>query len=157
MFALGLLFSLASTGLSMYGAHQQGKAAVQQANYQNDIQRARAANLENEFLERSTRQRINDRTARSNLIARQGRSGITSAGAPELILGRAAAAQELAIADAARGANQQASDARHAGKIALFEGQQAKSAARLSMLGIGLQGASQAFSSYSQGRHQGAI
>jgi hypothetical protein len=129
----------------MFGSYQQGKAAAAQARYTNELERARATNLENEFIERSTRARINDRAERSQLIARQGASGITGAGAPELILGKAAAAQELAIADAARNANQQASDARQRGQIAIFEGQQARSAATLSMLGTGLSGVGSTF------------
>jgi hypothetical protein len=157
MVALGILFSLASTGLSLFSASRQSKATTMAARYENQLQQARATNLENEFIERATRQRINDRTARSQFAARLGRSGITSAGAPELILSRAAASQELAISDAARVANQQAADARHRGTLALYQAKQQKDATRLSMLGIGLQGAAQSYTQYTNLRYHGAL
>jgi hypothetical protein len=157
MFVIGLLFTLAATGMSMYAQKQAGDASMAAGRHQNQLERARAANLENEFIERATRQRINDRADRSRLIARQGASGLTAHGAPELILGKAAAAQELAIADAARNANQQASDARARGQMALFEGQQTKSASRLSMLGTGLQAGASLYTTGTQAKHQGLI
>lgn len=158
MFALGILFSLASTGLSMFAAHSQGKAAMQQASYSNEIAQQKARNTENEFHERTLRQRRADRETRANITASQAKSGIvTSSGSALRIIGEAAGRQELAIADAARTANASAAADRHRGAIALYEGRQAKSAARMSMLGIGLQGASQAFSTIRTGQYQGAI
>jgi hypothetical protein len=141
----------------MYTQNQAAQAANAQARNQDALSKARASNLENEFIERATRARINNRAERSALIARQGSSGLTSAGSAELILGKAAAAQELAIADAARQANQQASDERARGQIALYEGKQATQSARLSMLGTALSTGSSLYGSVTTGKYQGTI
>lgn len=158
MAVLGILFSLASTGLSMFAAHSSGKAAKQQAEYSAEIERQRALNTEREFHEQTLRQRRSDRTARSAIVARHGKSGIVgSTGSALNIIGEAAGRQELAIADAARAANQSAQDARSRATMAIYEGNAQASASKLSMLGIGLQGAANTFSTTRQLRYHGAL
>lgn len=147
--AIGIIGTLASTGLQIYGQHQQAKSAQQAAEYNNSLALAEAANKEAETRQATERARINDRADLADL--RTHLSGNIATGTPLLILGQAAGAQELAIQDAARNSTIQADGLRQQGKMGLWEAEQTGQAAKLQMIGTGLQGLSSAFGQYKEG------
>lgn len=158
MFIVASILTGASVGMAMYSQYQQGKAGAAAGKYKASIERMKAENTEREFHENTLRQRRNDREVRSAITGRQARSGFTLNSESALnIIGEAAGRQQLAIADAARAANQQATDARQRGDVAIYEGNQARYASKLSMLGTGLEEAAGAFSTVNTGKDIGTV
>jgi hypothetical protein len=143
------ILTLAAIGVSMYAANQQAAAQAKSSAAQANILEQNAANTEAEFHERTLRLRRQNRGERDSMVAKIAKSKLSTTSASALeIIGEAAGRQELAIKDAARKANQDASDSRQRASVARFEGAQAKSAGSLSMLGIGLKGAASAYGDY---------
>jgi translation initiation factor 1 (eIF-1/SUI1) len=156
--ALGLIGSVASTGLSIYGASQQASAAKQAARYNAAIAEAEAKNQELQTAEGIKRQRMNNRAALSELRNRLANSGtITTSGSPLTVQSETAGRMELAIADAARASAIQAESLRAKGRMGLWEADQMTRAARISMFGTAIGGAASAFGTYSQARYTGAL
>lgn len=156
MGAIGLVGGLASTGLSIYGQHQQGKAAEAAAKYNNTLAEREAANVEAQTSEGIKRQRQGNRSALAEIRARMATSGVqTTTGTPLVLMGETAGRMELSIADAARAANMQATSLRAQGQMGLYEAKQAASAGKLAMLGTGISGLTKAFGQYQEGSYQG--
>jgi hypothetical protein len=154
--AIGLIGGLLSTGLQIYGAQQQGKAALAAANYNNALAAREASNYEQETAENIRRARINNRRSLSTLRLRQAGSGtLTTSGSTAAVLADAAGTFEVAIADAARSANLRTAALRQQGQMGMFNAQQQRKAANLQSFGLGLSGlttaASTAYSNYQVG------
>jgi hypothetical protein len=155
--AIGLIGSVASTGLAIYGQAQQAKAQEAAAEYNNQLALAEARNSEAETSEAIKRQRQNNRSGLAEIRARLASSGLQAdTGTPLSIVGEAAGRMEVDIADAARRAAMQAASLRAQGKMGLWEADQASSASRLNMLATGIQGATSAFGMYQEQKYQGA-
>ena len=156
MGAIGLLGTVASTGLAMYGQRQQAKAQVAAARYNNQLAEAEARNVELETGEGIKRQRMAARAGLADLRNRMAGSGlVTTSGTPLMVVGESAGRIEVGIADAARAANMQATSLRARGKMGLWEADQYSAASRLSMFATGLGGLTSAFGKYQEGRHVG--
>jgi hypothetical protein len=156
MGAIGLVGSLAATGLSMYGQHQASKAQTQAAKYNDALAQAEAANRETETRVGIQRQRVSNREALAGLRARMAHSGVqTTTGTPLILAGESAGRFEIGIQDAARSAAMQANSLRAQGKMGLWEAAQAKQAGKINMIATGIQGISSAFGQMQQGKHQG--
>lgn len=154
--AIGLIGTVASTGLQLYSQHQQAKSAEAAAQYNNTLAEREATNTELQTAEGIKRQRINDRAALAELKVRLSASGSQSTtGSPLSLIGDVAGRQEITIADAARNASMQAASLRAKGKMGLWEADQVASASKLQMFGTALQGATSAFGMYQQGSYQG--
>jgi hypothetical protein len=154
--AIGLVGSLASTGLQLYGMKQQAKAVTQAAEYNNALAQREAANREAETAQAITRERINQRSALSDLRNRLANSGLqTTTGTPQLLAGEAAGRFEIGIADAARAASMQAASLRAQGKMGLWEAATNKAATKTAMLATGISGVASAFGKYQEGAYQG--
>lgn len=154
--AIGLIGSVASTGLAIYGQAQQAKAQEAAAEYNNQLAQAEARNTEVESIEAIKRQRANNRSGMAEIRARLASSGLQAdTGTPLSIVGEAAGRMEIDIADAARRAAMQAASLRAQGKMGLWEAEQASSASRLNMLATGIQGATSAFGMYQEQKYQG--
>ena len=139
--AIGLVGGLLSTGMSIYGTRQQADAAEAVGNYNNTLAEREAANLQSENTENINRQRINNRRNLSTLRLRAAQSGtVTTSGSAARVLEDAAGTMEIGIADAARSANMQAESLIARGRMGIWEAQQQKKAANLSMLAQGLSG-----------------
>ena len=156
MGAIGLVGTLASTGLQMYGQNQAAKAQVQAAKYNNKLAEAEARNREIETTVGIQRQRVNHRAALADLRNRAAFSGVqTTTGTPLLVAGEAAGRMEMQIQDASRSAAMQAASMRAQGQMGLWEAAQASSASKLNMLATGISGAANAFGQYRTGKYQG--
>lgn len=154
--AIGLIGSVASTGLAIYGQAQQAKAQEAAAEYNNQLAQAEARNTEAEAAEGIKRQRQNNRSALAEIRTRLASSGVQAdTGTPLTIIGEAAGRMEIDIADASRRAAMQAASLRAQGKMGLWEAEQASSASRLNMLATGIQGATSAFGMYQEQKYQG--
>jgi len=153
---LGLLGTAVSTGFSIFAQNQQAEAAEAAADYNNLLARREADNLERETAEQIKRRRIQNRDALASLRTRLTASGVqTTTGSALLLQGEAAGRLELEIADAARAAAMQAASLRAKGQMALWEGEQAASSARLGMIGTAISGLGSAFGQYQEGSYQG--
>jgi len=156
MGAIGLVGSLAATGLSIYGQHQASKAQTAAAKYNDQLAQSEAANREQETRVGIQRQRVSNREALAGLRTRMAASGVqTTTGTPLILAGESAGRLEIGIQDAARSAAMQANSLRAQGKMGLWEAAQAKQAAKINMIATGIQGVSSAFGQYKQGSHQG--
>lgn len=156
--AIGLIGGLASTGLQMYGQHQQGKAATQAAKYNNALAEMEARNLEMETAEGIKRERINHRAYLAELRNRTAASGVqTDTGTPLALMGEAAGRLEIGVADAARKANMQSASIQAKGRMGLWEAEQFKRANKLAMIGTGIQGVTNAIGQYRTGKYQGTF
>lgn len=176
--AIGLVGSLASTGLSMYGQSQaakaQGMAADYNARMANDAAAYNAKLAEGEARNREVettvgiqRQRASNREALAALRTRMAASGVqTTTGTPLILAGESAGRLEIGIQDAARTAAMQAASLRAQGRmgiweadargrLGLWEAAQASSASRTGMLATGIQGAASAYGQYRQGKYTG--
>ena len=143
--------SLATTAVQMSAAESAADdvTAAQRANARNlEIE---ARNREIETGEQIKRQRIKDRQERAAIRARLAKSGtLTTSGTPLLILGEAAARQNLAIMDAVRGANRDASALRQEGGMKLWEADANDAAAKNNSTATAVSGVASAVgSSYS--------
>lgn len=178
MGAIGIVGTLASTGLQMYGQHQSAKAQMEAAKYNAKAARLsaeynlklaenEATNSENQTSEGVKRQRISNRSALADLRNRSASSGLrTTTGVPLMVAGESAGRMEIGIQDAVRASSMQAASLRAkgkmglweadaAGKMGLWEAAQAKSASRIAMLGTAISGATSAFGQYRTGKQQG--
>jgi hypothetical protein len=176
--AIGLIGTLANTGLQMYGQNQSAKAQMQAAKYNANAGRLsaeynlklaenEATNSENQTSEGVKRQRISNRSALADLRNRASSSGLQSTtGASLLVAGESAGRLEIGIQDAVRASAMQAASLRARGrmglweadvqgKMGLWEAAQAKSASRIAMLGTAIGGATSAFGQYRTGKYQG--
>lgn len=154
--AVGIIGSLASTGLSIYGQMQQAKAAEQAAEYNNKLAQNEATNQELQTSEAIKRQRQNNRSALAEIRTRLAGSGLQAdTGTPLTVIGEAAGRMEIDIADAARRSAMQAESLRAQGRMGLWEADQQASASRLNMLATGIQGATSAFGMYQEQKYQG--
>jgi hypothetical protein len=159
--AVGMLFSGISTALQVKSSLDQGKAAVATAKYNDRNAQAEARNNELEFMEATKRARINQRKQMSTLRSRLSTQGTRTDTGPALdILGETAGNFQLAISDAARATNMQASAIRQAGKMGkmgIWEAKQVKKAATMQAIGTGIQGITSAVSAYGHNKFSGAI
>jgi hypothetical protein len=156
MGAIGLIGTVASTGLQLYGMHQQGKAAEQAAKYNNLLAQREADNRERQTSEGIKRQRQNNRAELAQMRVAAGASGVrTTTGTPLALLGEGAGRMEIQIADAARNAGIQADSIRAQGTMGLWQAKQQQSANKIAMLGVGIQGLSSAFGKFQEGQYQG--
>jgi hypothetical protein len=156
--AVGMLFSGISTALQVKSSLDQGKAAVATAKYNDRNAQAEARNNELEFMEATKRARINQRKQMSTLRSRLSTQGTRTDTGPALdILGETAGNFQLAISDAARATNMQASAIRQAGKMGIWEAKQVKKAATMQAIGTGIQGITSAVSAYGHNKYSGAI
>lgn len=157
MGAIGLIGGLASTGLQIYGMHQQGKAAKMTADYNNQLAQTEARNLELETSEGIKRERINQRGYLAELRARMGAGGGIQAdtGSALSLMGEAAGRLEIGVADAARKANMQSASIQAQGRMGIWEAKQANKANKIAMIGAGIQGLSSAFGQFQTGKHYG--
>lgn len=154
--ALGIIGTLASTGVAIYGQAQQAKAAQQAAEYNNKLAEQEALNREAETREGTLRQRINNRADLATLRTRMAAGGSRlTTGTPLIVLGDAAGKLELGIQDASRASAMQAAALRAQGKMGLWEADQQGSAAKLQMLGTGVSGITSAFGQYQEGKNLG--
>lgn len=155
--AIGLIGGLLSTGLAISGAKAQDKMQRQVAKYNARLAEMEAHNRELETAESIRRQSINDRSARATLLTRAAASGSsTTSGSIPLIMGKAAAAQTLAINDAARAAAIQASALRQRGAMELWKSKVSSLNTRNQIRGLAIQGIAQAASTFAQNRQLGA-
>jgi hypothetical protein len=156
MGALGLIGSVASTGLQIYGMSQQAGAQKQAARYNALLMEREAANREAETSQAIVRRRQSNVSALSEIRAALAAAGTrTTTGSPLGLMGEAAGRMDLDIADAARAAAMQAASLRAKGAMGLWESKQAGRAANIGMLGAGISGLSSAWGKYSDGRYQG--
>lgn len=154
--AIGLIGTLASTGVQMYGQRQAAQAEMQAAQYNQRLAEQEAANRETETRAGIARQRVSNREALAELRNRMAFSGVqTTTGTPLLVAGESAGRMEIEIQDAARRANIEAASLRAKGRMGIWEAQQAKAATRINLLATGLKGASSAFGQYQDGKYQG--
>lgn len=154
--AIGLIGTVASTGLAIYGQRQQAQAQEQAARYNNNLAQAEARNVEMESAEAIARQRIRNREGLASLRARMAASGtVSTTGTPLLLAGETAGRMEIEIADAARRANIQASSIRGQGRMGIWNAKQASAAGNLASIGTAIRGATSAFGMYQQGSYQG--
>ena len=154
--AIGLIGSVASTGLAIYGQAQQAKAQEAAAKYNNTLAQNEATNQELQTAEAIKRQRQNNRSALADIRTRLSASGVQAdTGTPLTVLGEAAGRMEIDIADAARRSAMQAASLRAQGKMGLWEADQAAAAARINMLATGIKGATSAFGMYQEQKYQG--
>lgn len=156
--AIGLVGTLAATGLQMYGQHQAAKAQTQAAEYNDKLAQGEARNLEVETSVGIQRQRVKNREALASLRNRAAFSGVqTTTGTPLVMAGEAAGRFEMSIQDAARTAAMQTASLRAQGKMGLWEAAQAESASKINMLATGISGAANAFGQYRSGKYQGTF
>lgn len=154
--AIGLVGAVASTGLQLYGQHQQAKAEEAAAKYNNTLAQREADNVQMQTAEGIKRQRIADREGMAAIRARLAGSGLqTTTGTALNLMATTAGRMELSIADAARASEMQAASLRAKGRMGLWEGQQAASATKLSMFGTAISGATKVASMYQAGSYQG--
>lgn len=140
-----LATTAASTGIAMYGQHQQAKTAVAAAKYNNQLAETEATNLANESREAQTRERQRNRQQMANLrlsLSQQGTD--SSSGTPLAIIGESQQNFSLNIADAARRTDIQTTSLRAKGQMGLWEAHQYKRAAPLQMFSTVLSGATSA-------------
>lgn len=155
--AIGLIGGLLSTGLAISGASAQDKMQRQVAKHNARLAEMEANNREKETAESIRRQTINDRSARATLLTRAAASGTsTTSGSSLILLGRAAAAQSLAIADAARASSIQAAALRQRGAMEIWQSKVTSINAKRQMTGMAIQGIAGAVSTFSQNRYLGA-
>lgn len=148
----------AGTGMQMYGQRQQGKAAMQAAEYNNRLLQAEARNKELETHEAIKRQRESNRSTLSSMRNQLASSGFVSdLGSSLLLQGETAGRMELAIQDAARSANMQATSLRAKGAMALWEGKQTKYASNLSAIATGIEGVGKMAQTAYTGKTQGTF
>lgn len=156
--AVGMLFNGISTALQVKSSLDQGKAAVATAQYNDRNAQAEARNTEAEFMEATKRARINQRKQMSTLRAQLSTQGTRTDTGPALdLLGETAGNFQLAISDAARATNMQASAIRQQGKMGIWEAKQVQKAAKLQAIGTGIQGITSAVAAYGHNKYSGAI
>ena len=156
MGAVGLIGTVASTGLQLYGQHQQAKAVKSAASYNNNLAEAEAHNTELETAEAIKRTRINNRASLAEARASLSDSGtLTTSGSPLNLLGEAAGRMETGIADAARASAMETERLRQKGRMGLWEAKQQAKAIKLNMLGTGIAGLTKAASQFQEGSYQG--
>jgi len=154
--AVGLIGGLLSTGVALWGQAQQQKAADQAAEYNNTLAQAEATNNEAETAEAIKRQRINNRADMATLRTRMAASGrLLTTGTPLLVLGDAAGAMQLGIADAARASAMQAESQRAQGRMGLWEADVSGEASKLAMAGTALKGFTSVYGDYKEGSYLG--
>jgi hypothetical protein len=155
--AIGLIGGLLSTGLAISGAKAQDKMQRQVAAHNARLAEMEASNREKETAEGIRRQTINDRSARASLLARAAASGSsTTSGSSLILLGRAAAAQSLAISDAARASSIQAASLRQRGAMELWQSKMNTINTKRQITGFAISGLAQAANTFSQNRYLGA-
>jgi hypothetical protein len=156
MGALALIGTAVSTGVAIYGQQQQQQAVEQAAEYNNDLAEKEALNKEAETREATRRQRINNRADLAAMrVGMTGQGRQLTTGTPLLLLGDAAGALDLGIADATRAATMQAASLRAQGKMGLWEADQAGQASKLAMIGTGVSGLTRAYGQYQEGSELG--
>ena len=177
---IGMLFSAASSGLSMLGQISGGDTAArvaqynaqannQAAQYNNQLAQTEAANVEQTNSQNVIRERVNQRAAMGQLQAQIANSGVQGGSGSALDLqGRQASNYQLQIDDATRQASMQAASDRQAGamglwranaagQIGVWQGQQQQEAGMIGALGTGLGGIGNAVSAYGHNKFTGGI
>jgi hypothetical protein len=156
MGALALVGTVASTGLAMYGQHQQSRAQIEAARYNQKLAEIEATHRETEAREGISRAAEQNRSQLSHLRHRLSASGARiDTGTPLALMGEAAGRLHLSIADAGRAAALEARAVREQGRIGLWQAKTAAKASRLNMIATGIQGATSAFQTYDRGQHLG--
>lgn len=160
MLATSTIIALAataiSTGISVYGQHQQAKAAESAAEYNNQLAQQEAHNTELEAAEQIKRQREQNERQMGQIRAQLANNGtLSTEGTPLTILGESSANFELGIQDTVRQANLQAAAMRQQGAMGLWQSQQQKDAATLSAIGTGIQGVGTMMSQYDAAVYHG--
>lgn len=156
MGAIGLIGTLAATGIQLYGQSQQQGAVEAAAKYNAKLKEQEALNTEAETREAIIRQTENNRAQRAAYRVALGGSGDRSdTGTAPLILADIAGKQQLSIADAARASAMEAASLRAQGKMGLWEAEQQGRASRIAMVGTAIQGVTSAFGKYQEGKSVG--
>lgn len=158
-FAVGsLVVTAIGTGVAIHGQQQAAKAAEDAAEYNNKLAEIEARNREAEAAEQIRRERIAKRERIGALRARLAQSGsLLTSGAPLAILGESSARMEIALKDAARATSMESASIRAAGKMGLWEADQARTAANYQSAATALQGASSTVSSAYDFNKKGAF
>jgi hypothetical protein len=155
--AIGLIGGLLSTGLAISGAKAQDKMQRDVAKHNARQMELEAQNRERETAEQLKRQGINDRSDRASLRTRLAARGSSTVTGTALILqGRAAAAQSLAINDAARASMMQASALRQRGAMALWQSKISSQQTKKQIFGLGITGIAKAVSTFAENKYLGA-
>lgn len=150
--------TVASTAVSIVSANNAADAADEAARINDQNAQAEAHNRELEAAEAIKRQRERDKREKAAIRARLAQGGtLTTSGTPLLILGEVAANQELAIQDAVRATNMQASSMRDAGKMGLWEADSNRAATFNQNIATGISGLSSAATGYSDAKYKGAF
>jgi hypothetical protein len=153
-----IVSTVAGTAVSIVSANNAADAAEDAAIRNKQLADAEARNRELEAAEAIKRQRLRDQREKSAIRARLAQQGtLTTSGTPLLILGEVAANQELAIQDAVRQANMQASSLRAQGTMGLWEAEATGAALTNKSIAAGIDGLSTAAGSYSAAKYNGAF
>lgn len=153
-----IALTAASTGLAMYGQHQQAKSQTQAAKYNNDLAQAEAVNLQNQSREAQTRERQRNRRHMATIRANLAHQGTASgSGTPLAILGESQQNFSLGIADAARATDMQANSLRAQGQMGLWEAKNFSRATRINQVSTLIGGTTRAVSAYQGFKYQGAL
>lgn len=127
--AVAAVTTVVSTATTLIAADKQKSAAEDAALANKQRLDAEARNREAEAAESIKRQRLRDKREKAALRARLAQSGsLTTSGTPLALLGDLAATQELAIQDAVRAANADATALRDKGNTGIWESKQANAA-----------------------------
>jgi len=138
-----------STAATVYGQQQQAKAATKAGEYNNILADQEAKNVELQNMEQLKRERIKNRRAMADIRNRMAQNGVLNTeGTPLAILGESSANFNLGIQDAARASNMQAASLRAQGQMGLWEADQGQAAANINSVATGLNGASKAYSTW---------
>lgn len=156
--AISAATAIASTAVTIV-SNEKAADAAEDAAFQNKLRAdAEARNRELEAAEAIKRQRERDKREKAAIRARLSQQGtLTTSGTPLLILGEVAANQELAIQDAVRAANMQASSLRAQGAMGLWEAESTAAALTNKSIAAGIQGISSAATGYSDAKYNGAF
>ena len=155
---ISIAATLASAAVTIVSSEKAADAADDAALANKQRADAEARNRELEAAEAIKRQRERDKREKSAIRARLAQGGtLTTSGTPLLILGEVAANQELAIQDAVRATNMQASSLRAEGTMGLWEADTTRAALTNKSIAAGIQGLSSAASGYTDASYNGAF
>lgn len=149
--AVSAVTTIVSTATTLYAADQQKEATEAAAFANKQRLDAEARNREEEAAEAIKRQRLRDKREKAALRARLAQSGsLTTSGTPLALLGDLAANQELAIQDAVRAANADATALRDKGNMGIWEAKQSNAATNNQAIGATLDGVSSGIGLYTR-------
>lgn len=144
--------SAIGAGVSYMGSQQASKAAEQQGRAQVKASEASARNAELQAAENIRRERINKRRRLARLRSGMNSGGVVMADSSMDVFAETAGREELAIQDAAREGNLDATNTRNAGSIAGWEARAMARATRVASYGTLLSDSSKIATSYASTR-----